>query len=297
MKDLRLAPLRVLWVTLPFVLGPLLGAALHPRVTALRTGGAIALWIVWAAVLVAVLIPRVQTLTFVRVVAPGALAAATWAAFADELDGRAAVGLAAALAVTIAALVAPTGDAFVNGSSYGDERRMPLRPPGLLLLGPIELAWAAAVAGFVAGPMLLATEQWVAGVIVTVVGLPIAVLAVRALHPLARRWLVFVPAGFVIHDHLALAEPVLFRRAELTAFAIAPADPAATDLTAGSLGPALRAAFEAPVAITPVAPSARRSEPVDPRDVTAVLFAPTRPGAALTEAARRRFPTAPSPVV
>jgi hypothetical protein len=39
----------------------------------------------------------------------------------------------------VISLSAPVGDRMVNGSSYGDERRMPLRPPGVLLLGPFEL--------------------------------------------------------------------------------------------------------------------------------------------------------------
>ena len=36
-----------------------------------------------------------------------------------------------------------SGEAFVDGSSYGDERRMPLRPPVAVLAGPVPLAWAA----------------------------------------------------------------------------------------------------------------------------------------------------------
>ncbi|HEV8296502.1 MAG TPA: hypothetical protein VGQ20_04370 [Acidimicrobiales bacterium] len=286
MTDLRLAPLRVLWVTLPFTLGPLLAAALEPRARGFRATVSTVSWFAWGVVLLACLIPRVESLTFVRVVVPSAAPAAIWASFVHELDWRAALGVAASVALTIAVLAAPVGDAFVNGSSYGDERRMPLRPPGLLVLGPIELAWVVGVTGFAAGPLLLASEHWVAGTVVALLGVVVAAIAVRALHQLSRRWLVFVPAGFVIHDHLALAEPVLFRRADVVSLAVAPAGTTATDLTAGSLGIALEADLASPVRITP----ARRAPTLEQVDVERVLFAPTRPGAALAEARRRRLP-------
>ena len=106
--------------------------------------------------------------------------------------------------------VPTTGDVLLNGSSYGHERRLPLRVPGPVLLGPLVLAWAAIVAPLVAGPLLLAARAWIAGAAVLVLGLPLAAVGVRSLHGLARRWLVLVPAGLVLHDHQALVEPVLF---------------------------------------------------------------------------------------
>lgn len=289
MLDLRLAPLRLLWVTLPLTLGPLLADGLDPRADGFRTAVSLALWVLWAIALVAMLVPRTVTLTLVRVVVPAAVPAALWAALAapDPDTVTAVIGLVAASLAAIASLLAPVGEAFVDGSSYGDERRMPLRPPGVLLLGPIPLSWAVAVAGLTAGPLLLAAEQWVAGAIVTVVGVPLAALAVRAMHRLARRWLVFVPAGFVVHDHLALAEPVLFPRIALTSLSLASADTDATDLTVGALGVALEARLDQPISVVP----ARRDGTLDPIELCAFLVAPSRPGAALVEARKRRIPT------
>jgi hypothetical protein len=287
MKDRRLAPLRLLWVTLPFTLGPLLADGLDPRAGGYRTAVSVGCWAIWAAVLVATLVPRTLTLTVVRLAAPATVPAALWALLAaDDPDAViATVGLVAAAATTLAALLSPVGEAFVDGSSYGDERRMPLRPPGALLLGPLELAWIVAVAGLVAGPLLLADEQWVLGAIVTVVGVPVALLAARALHRLARRWLVFVPAGFVVHDHLALADPMLFPRNLLTGIGLAAKGTAATDLTVGALGVALEAQLAEPTAVVPT----RRDGALDAIEITAFLVAPSRPGAALQEAARRRI--------
>jgi hypothetical protein len=290
MLDLRLAPLRILWVTLPLTLGPLLADALDPRADGFRTAVSLACWMLWGVTLVAVLVPRDLTLTVVRIVVPATVPAAIWAALAVDDVGTvtAVVGIAAAALAAIVSLLAPVGEAFVDGSSYGDERRMPLKPPGPLLVAPIPLAWAVTVAGLTAGPLLLAAEQWIAGAVLTALGVPLAALTARALHRLARRWLVFVPAGFVLHDHLALAEPVLFPRVALTGLSIAPAGTVATDFTAGALGVALEARLDQPIALVP---AGRGSTPADQIEVTAFLLAPSRPGAALREARSRRLPT------
>ena len=109
----------------------------------------------------------------------------------------------AALAL-VAAFSPLTGDVFIDGSSYGDERRFALRVPTALVFGPVPLAGIGAVAAPIAGPLLLAAEQWLAGALVLAIGVPVAVVSVRALHGLARRWVVLVPAGLVLHDPHAL---------------------------------------------------------------------------------------------
>src|SRR3546814_13032961 len=96
--------------------------------------------------------------------------------------------------------------AFADGSSAGTGRRLQRRVPGPLLLGPLPLTWALGVVGPVAGPLLLAAEQWALGAAVLLVGAVPARLAVRALHGLARRWVVFVPAGMVLADPARSAE-------------------------------------------------------------------------------------------
>ena len=70
-----------------------------------------------------------------------------------------------------------------------------VRAPGIVVLGLGEVVWAAVVVGALAGPLLLAAEQWVAGAIAIVIGWPLARFGSRSLHRLAQRWLVFVPAG------------------------------------------------------------------------------------------------------
>jgi hypothetical protein len=176
------------------------------------------------------------------------------------------------------------GDLFVNGSSYGDERRMALRPPAAVLAGPVVLAWMVVAGGLVAAPLLLAARAWVAGGLALVIGPPAAGLAARGLHGLARRWVVFVPAGIVLHDPLTLVEPVLFHRTTVTALGPAEVDTPATDLTQRAPGLVLELDLVEPVALGLVRP---RNDP-ESVETAALLFTPTRPGAVLDEAERRR---------
>lgn len=281
-------PARATWALLPLMLGPALGAALDDRSRAVSLCGAGLAWGTWVVVLIAVLLPRTVSLTMLRIAAPLALVVANWAALAGErtlLDGIAVAGAAVAL---VAAYSPLTGDTFVNGSAYGDERRLPLRVPGALLFGPVPLAGLVAVAGPVAGPLLLAARQWVAGAIVLAVGLPLAVLACRSLHGLSRRWVVFVPAGVVLHDHHTMVDPVLFPRRLIAGLGPARAEVLAgsVDLTARSFGLALELRLSEPVELAPRRPD----KAVEIVPVTGVLFTPTRPGALLAEATRRRLP-------
>jgi hypothetical protein len=286
MRTLGLWPLRAIWILLPLTTGALVDAALDDRLTSFRLGVRALFWVLWALVLVGMLVPRVATLTFVRIVAPVAPVAALWATAVTEVDALAVVGLAVALISAVAVLLAPVGEAFVDGSSYGDERRMPLRPPVVVLAGPVPFAWAVAVAGSLAGPLLLLAHRWVAGVVLTLLGFPLAALAGRALHQLSRRWVVFVPAGFVLHDHLALREPVLFGRNDVVALGPAPADTRAHDLTARAAGLALQVDFAVPVEVAPSAPGEVVTELVG---ITQFLFMPSRPGHVLVEAERRQL--------
>jgi hypothetical protein len=183
-------------------------------------------------------------------------------------------------------LLPETGELFVNGAAYGDERRHLLRPPAALLLGPLPVAGALLVAGVVTGPLLLAARSWVAGAVAVAIGAPVAVVLARALHSLTHRWVVFVPAGLVLKDHLALLDPVLLRRHLVTALGPAPADSDALDLTARAPGLALEVRLGEPVPLAQVTPGRRGSEARSP---VALRFTPSRPGAVLAEAERRRL--------
>jgi hypothetical protein len=280
------------WGLVPLVAGPALADALDSRSHGFRSTASVGLWLIWALTLVATLVPRTVTLTLVRIVVPAAVVAAGWAAVATPSLG---IDDAVALIITVvsaAIVLAPAvGDQFVNGSSYGDERRLPLRAPGVLLLGPIELMWMVVVAGAVAGPLLLAAGVWVAGAVTLVLGWIAAWWGSRSLHSMARRWLVFTPAGIVVHDQLSVVEAMLVLRNQVTSLGPALTDSPARDLTQGAPGLALELATREPVAISPTPVRRWRGQhPVVSEEVTSVLFTPSRPGVVLTEAAARQYP-------
>jgi len=286
-SDLRPWPARATWLLLPFTAGPALADGLAGRSHDVRWTVALLLWVGWTLTLVALLVPRTISLTVLRVLAPTALVATGWAALTGGRLGFGDVLAVGSAALAVAAAFSPlTGDVFVDGSSYGPERRMALRAPTALLLGPLPLTWLAAVAGASAGPLLLGAHRWAAGAAVIVVGAVIARFAVRSLHQLSRRWIVFVPAGMVLHDPLDQPEPTLFLRRSVRRLGPAHADTTALDLTRGAFGLALQLDL-----IEPIDMLVRRGRSgAEKVTVNALLFTPTRPGALLDEARSRRIP-------
>ena len=280
-------PARLTWGLLPLLVGPALGDALSEHsLTVARTASALA-WLTWAGVVVAVVLPTTVSLTALRIATPAALGVANWAAITGDAGATAAIAVAGAALAVVAAFSPLTGDVFIDGSAYGHERRFALRVPTALVLGPIPLAGIAAVAGPIAGPLLLAAEQWLAGALVLAVGVPLAIVSIRALHGLARRWVVLVPAGLVLHDGHALVEAVLFPRATISRLGPAEAHghPDRKDLTMGALGLALELDLVEPAVISP----RRRDRAVQVEAVTALAFTPSRPGALLAAARDRRI--------
>ena len=273
-------------MVLPFTAGPVLATALETRSAAVSATASAGLWLGWALIVVALLVPHPVGLTALRVAATSSVAAV--AAAAEESGGMAsALAVATTTVATALAFASATGAWLVNGAAYGNERRHLLRPPLALLVAPIPLAWALLVTGMAAGPLLLASGGVVAGTLALATGLPIALVMARALHSLTSRWAVLVPAGLVIKDHLSLIDPVLLRRVDLEVLRPAPPGSDALDLTAGAPGLALEARLREAVPLMRVVPGKRRGEA---GRSAAMKFTPTRPGAVLTEARDRRIP-------
>lgn len=306
--------------------GPASDALAH-RSTAVVWVIAVAAWAAWAAALVAMLVPRTSSLTVVRLVVPSACVCALAAVGAGDawtvLDGALLVAATAALVLALAPWVT---DAFVDGSSYGPERRIPLRTP-ITISALAVVAWAVALAGAVSGPLLLATRQWALGGVLLVVGGAAAALAGRAVHQLSKRWLVLVPTGLVLHDPITMPEPQLFLRQTMRRLAPAPADAAASpaaplppaeldspdlddvvgtegaapvrqtdgtagvgateDLTAGAAGLVMALELTEPVELL-----VRNGRGTTLRPVDRVLFSPARPAELLAAATERRLPVA-----
>lgn len=277
---------RAAWIAVAWVGGQAIDAAVDGRSDAVRTVAAsvgAAAWVVGVATLA---VPAVATLTAARVVVPLAIPAAaiTWAAGAGATG---AAFVAVAVLTTVVVLSGEFGRANVQASAYGDEDRYPLRPPPAYALAA-AITWSISAAGLVAGPLFVAAGRPILGAVAIAFALATAVWSWPRWHRLSLRWLVLVPVGLVIHDHLVLAETVMLRRQEITALRLAPAGTGAADFTGPAAGHAVEIEVAAPVT------AIRAGTPRDPRGtalhLTACLIAPTRPGRALGAAGARRFP-------
>ena len=277
---------RLLWAGLALLLAPAIGRALDDHSRAVQVTGAVGAWAAWFVALVALLLPNAVSLTIVRMIAPGSVLVALVAGAAGASPTAFVVGLASSVVVTLLVFSGEVGQRFVLGSAYGDEVRFPMRPPGPLLLGPIPMLWLLTAVAVMAGPLLLAARAWLLGGAVTVLAAGLCLFAGTRLHRLARRWLVLVPAGLVLHDEMVLAETVMLPRRSIDEIALAPADTEAADLTGNALGRALEIRLTG--ASTVVLAGSRSQPGGTALHVHSMLVSPTRPGRVIAEAARRR---------
>ena len=275
---------RIGWLGLAFACGPALGAALEGGDGLIPSVGAMVLWAGWAAGLVATLLPSPLSLTLLRAGAPFAVLAVAAAALDTRAD--APMGLAWGIGLTALVMAPVVARYHVNGPAYPNERRHPLRPPGAVLLGPLYLAWIVAVPLPAVGGLLLAGGDLV-GAPILLAGVAGAVFGGRALLRLAKRWLVFVPAGVVLHDHLALSDPVLFPKRQIDHIGPERTVSSAWDLTLGAAGLALEIALNEEADLGRSRRGRGLGEVVK---ADAVLISPSRPGAVIAEGQERGLP-------
>ena len=280
---------RVGWIAVAVVGGSAVDAAVDGRSSAVAWTTAVGAWSIWAAVALALAIASARSLTVARLGVPLALLA------------TAAAGLAGAPAVDLLLLGVPAlvsaaavgsaefGRRFVQASAYGDEERFPLRFP-VAAGAAAMVSWLVWAPSSVAGPLLLAAEQWIVGGLLTVIAIAGVVFLLPRWHRLSRRWFVLVPAGIVLHDPVVLADTLPLRTAQIAQVGLAPADTEAADLTGPASGYAVEVATTEPIttvfAFTPAEPNGRAIH------LTAFLTAPSRPGAVLRAARRRGLPVA-----
>jgi hypothetical protein len=211
---------------------------------------------------------------------------------ATDVDATAAVAaVIATLAASVLAARPALAFAAANAVSYGDESRYPLHVPPALFLAPLPLARLALGAAVTAGPLLLADERWVLGTLALVVGVPLAVATSRVLHGLSERFVVLVPAGFVVVDPYTLSDPVLCVRERIVSLrAAGPAPtprPELVDLRLGASIGTVAVTIDAPAELFRTGRT-RRSTVTTRADE--LWIAPLRRRALLLEAAQRRIP-------
>ena len=184
-------------------------------------------WLLWTGVGASLLVPSPMSLTIVRIVVPlsvviSIVASQPIAVFCSV--------------VTLIVCASPVFvDAMVQGGAYGDEKRFALRTP-LPYVVPAVIAWAIYTTSLVGGSLLLAAQQYVIGAILLALGLFLSRTIPKRIHRLARRWLVLVPVGVVVHDHLVLHETIMAPSAKIISIVRTAEVGEAADLTGGTIG-------------------------------------------------------------
>lgn len=284
---------RAAWLAVAVIGGRAVGAAALDRSAPVQLVASVGAWTGWAAGAMALVVPSVGTLTLLRAVVPGALAVAVVAAcFGAGADDVLALGVPALVAALLVSS-AETGHDYLQASAYGDERRFGLRPP-LGYLAACVVTWVIWAAAVITGPLALAARAWPLAAIAVIVSGAGAVTLPRRWHQLSRRWVVLVPAGVVVHDPVVLDETLMLPRRRVVTMAVAELGPAraagAADLTGPTPGLAVEIVVDGSTDVTLARrPTERRGRQVS---FEALLVSPTRPGAVLAEASRRRLPVA-----
>ena len=280
--------LRGLWVLQPLAFVPLVSDSTSALPGAGRFIAAVIAWVAWAAVLLATLVPSTVSLTAGRLAAPLPLAVVVVCALGPGAAGwEVAIAAAAGLVAVLVWFSGEIGGVLAQGSAYGAEQRFPLKPP-VPYLAPMVVSWLLLAATSMGAATSLANELWIVGIGLAAITAAVAVFVAPRFHQLARRWLVVVPVGVVVHDPMLLAENALFRTGALLALHLAPADTEAADLSGGAAGTAVEIVLREMDTVVKIG---SRVQPTGVAlHVRSVLVSPTRPGRALAAAAARNMP-------
>ncbi len=280
---------RLAWILVAVIGGSAVESSVDGRSSSVAWTAAIGGWGLWSVAALALAVASVRSLTIVRLVVPLSLVAT----IAAGVGGATAIELvllgAPAMVAAAAAMTAEFGRQWVQASAYGDEERFPLRFPVGAGLAAI-IAWLLWAPTLITGPLLIAAQSWIAGVLVSALAVAGAALLGPRWHRLSLRWFVLVPAGVVVHDPVVLADTFPLRTAQVAAIRLAPADTEAADLTGPASGYAVEISTTESVttvfAFTPAEPNGKAIH------LRSFLIAPSRPGRALQSASARGLPVA-----
>jgi hypothetical protein len=278
---------RMVWASLIGLLGFGIGSGLADASRSVQLVATGLAWIGWTIGLASLAIAHPVGLTALRLLLPATVVTGVWVAVSDSIPLTQRVcAVIAVLLVLISVASAETATWCIDGPSYPNECRYALKtPPGMLLIS--ALSATATVGSLIGGPVLLAARQWIAGVAVCVLAVGLCWLTLRSLHQLSRRFVVFVPAGFVLHDPLVVLDPVLFRRNVIERLALAEVGTDSLDLTRGAPGTPIEVFLSEKVELTKLSDDLRTGEA---GRTARFLASPMRPGAVLREATTRKLP-------
>jgi hypothetical protein len=259
-----------------------LAAALLPD--SLFTSGtsvvaSVIVWAAWASVAIGVLVAHPLSLTMVRFVAPLVVVHAGASIADGDASAWRIAGMVAIVASTLVAFSSRYGAPHAQAAAYGHERRHLLRPPVAVLL-PLGVLWVV-----FASCLAVAVRAESAGLATTgaFAGVAVCVFAAHRALVLARRWLVFVPAGIAVHDPLVLRDTFMVRQHDVRGLHPAPADTQAFDATCTTWGVPLELVLSHPHDVSLSQFGTRVSRTLDRLHVTALLVAPSLPQRAIAD--------------
>lgn len=280
LKDALHLVMRILISCLPFI-GAEVGELLADRSDAVQFTGTALAWAVWGVVVIASYISDPISLTVLRLGTPVVAGFMIFVAVTQGTSAVQIISAAVSVAVLLLSFSAEIGGIYVQASAYGDEKRFALRPP-VVLIAPILLSALIADLSIIALPLLVAARNWSVAA-VALVGLYLSVrYLLPRIHLLSRRWLVFVPAGVVVHDEIVLSINLMIKKQDLVQIQLARNNSEAADLSALTWGVPLEFSFTKPLDVALTSIGAKHLNSVSAIHAQAVLVATSRPGAALT---------------
>ena len=252
-------PVRVLWIA--FALAP--------------NGFGVVAWILWAVVAVGTWIHHPISLTTIRCLAPIVVFCASAYLLSDSLSSANIAVSTCGIISLMLMFTADYGSAHVQAGAYGNERRFLLRIPAPVVL-PTLITWALVATVLVVLESAVQSENYVLGIPLLLALIAMSWKFAPQMHRLSKRWLVRVPAGWVVHDDLLLAENLLVRSHNLVAINFALADSEALDLSGMTRGVPIQISLREMTDVRLSQLGARLLKTMDVLHVQAFLVATTR---------------------
>lgn len=252
-----------------------LASALIPHALTTGDSTAVAPWLVWSAwgvVALASLVHHPLSLTTIRFIGPMLVAHGVSRSITGDTGWGLVAGVVLQAAAVIVAYSATYGGIHAQAAAYGHERRHLLRPPVAVIL-PVALLWSANTV--IAGVVTYTDSAVVAACACAVFVVLLAFSMHRSL-VLARRWLVFVPAGIAVHDPLLLRDTFMVRTHDIRRLGTTTPGSEAFDATGTTWGTPLELVLAHPHDVSLSNFGARMSRTLDRLHVTALLVSPSR---------------------
>jgi len=230
-------------------------------------------WSLWVFTVIELLVPSPMALSAVRCISPIAVVASFIAV--------SPLAVFASVVVLIIGFSPLFADVMVQGGAYGEEKRFSLRTP-IPQMAPTVVAWGVLSFALIGGSLFITDKQYIAGVPLTILGIVLATRVPKMLHRHSRRWLVIVPAGIVVHDHLVLAETVMSPRSKIASLTVRNDVGESADFTGGVAGKRLAIQLREADKIVLSRITAKILGTTEALHVTTFSVAPRRIEAALT---------------